>query len=156
MWSRKSKKWLLFGLQIVLMLSYFLPASLDFDLPVAVKVLGLVALVPGIAILTTALWQLRNFLSPFPAPRSHTQLVTKGIFKYSRHPVYTGLMLSFGGYACYSGDLSKMILSLLIVFFFYLKSGYEEQLLEERFSEYGNYKKRPVVSFNFHFKMKDI
>jgi len=71
-------------------------------------------------------------------------LMTKGIYKYIRHPIYLGMLLIFFGYAL---SFKAMIIpfSFLIIFFliFNNRMNLEEQLLTEEFGkEYELYMKK--------------
>ncbi len=139
--SRKNEEYILFGGQMLLMLGYILPVSfLKFQLPYLLKpILGFFACC-GILFNLIALWQLRDFISPFPSPRTNTLLLTKGIFKYSRHPIYTGILLSYFSYALFEGNTFKLVITFLLLLLFLVKSSYEERLLSARFSSYHHYK----------------
>lgn len=140
--NRKNEEYILFGGQMLLMLGYILPVSfLNFQLPYLLKpILGFFCCC-GILVILIALWQLRNFISPFPSPKTNTHLLTKGIFKYSRHPIYTGILISFFSYALFEGNTFKLIITFLLFLLFLIKSGYEERLLSARFNSYDHYKK---------------
>jgi protein-S-isoprenylcysteine O-methyltransferase Ste14 len=93
----------------------------------------------GLFFSIVALWQLKKSLSPFPTPKSDSELIITGLYKYIRHPIYSGLLLFFFGYAIYSVSLYRLIVSLLLLVLFHVKSRYEEQKLKERFLEYESY-----------------
>ena len=75
-------------------------------------------------------------------PERAEQLVTTGIFQFSRNPMYTGLFLLLTAWAMYLGVFVNAM--LLAVFFSYIKYFQiipEEKILAEKFSdEYQRYK----------------
>jgi protein-S-isoprenylcysteine O-methyltransferase Ste14 len=89
-----------------------------------------------------ALLQLNTNLSPFPTPLSNAQLVTSGVFKISRHPIYTGILIFMFSISLWLGDGYKLSISLLTLTVFYFKSSYEESLLEATFKDYKIYKRK--------------
>lgn len=83
--------------------------------------------------------QNRTSLLPFGTP---TTFILTGPFKYSRNPIYLGMVLILLGLACFLGSLPPFIFPLFfaIVIHFYIIPD-EEKLLEDIFGEeYLNYK----------------
>jgi protein-S-isoprenylcysteine O-methyltransferase Ste14 len=111
-------------------------------LPDWLRYIGLLILILGLVLGLMALLQLKTYLSPFPTPVAHGTLVDNGVYKVSRHPIYTALIFSGLGYAIYQVSLYKMIISLALLVLFYFKSKYEEELLTKTYSRYANYKKK--------------
>ncbi|MFZ1291110.1 MAG: isoprenylcysteine carboxylmethyltransferase family protein [Melioribacteraceae bacterium] len=69
------------------------------------------------------------------------ELIIKGPFKYSRHPIYffSIIVLGFRPYM----DLFYLIFFFCMVIYFYVGSTYEEKNLEKRYGEsYLNYKSK--------------
>jgi protein-S-isoprenylcysteine O-methyltransferase Ste14 len=104
-------------------------------------ILGLITAF-GLTICLFAFFQMGTYLSPFPRPKANTALITTGIFKYIRHPIYTGIFNCLLCVGLYLHSSSKIILSFLLLFWFYIKSKYEEKLLIQKFSDYMAYKKK--------------
>lgn len=102
--------------------------------------IGLILSFFGGLIILLALLQLNKNLSPFPTPKNNSTLLENGLYKYTRHPIYSGIILLFIGFSVYQNSWYKLLISLLLVILFYLKSVYEEQRLEQKFPEYKNYK----------------
>jgi protein-S-isoprenylcysteine O-methyltransferase Ste14 len=70
-------------------------------------------------------------------------VLSDGAFRYVRHPLYLGSILSYMGVAIATASLLSLILLVLIFVFYNYIADYEEKLLEERFGEeYKSYKKR--------------
>lgn len=121
---------------------FFLPDLQLFSFPGFIRWVGLFLAGTG---LLTGLWagvRLGRHLSPFPIPTPEAQLVTTGLFRYVRHPIYTALLLFFVGLAVWEGSLLKLLYIPVFVVFFYVKSVFEEKQLVKRFAEYQEYRKK--------------
>lgn len=129
---------LLQGVLFVLYLFDF--KVINIEIPQFLKLVFLFVALFGILVLIVALLQLNKNLSPFPTPKTNSQLVKHGLYKFVRHPIYTGLLLLFFGYAFYSLSAYRLLIAFLLLLLFFLKSRYEEQKLIERFSNYQDYK----------------
>ena len=95
-------------------------------------IIGLLLVVLGILSLNA------NF-SPFPTPKSNASLISHGIYKYVRHPVYSGIILSLFAYAFFSNSAFRVVITIALVALFYLKTNLEEKLLRARFPDYKQY-----------------
>ena len=102
--------------------------------------IGVLILIIALLIMLVAIKDLGRNLSPFPRPITNSNLVTKGIYRFTRHPMYYSLIfISFGVfiiklsiyYLCLSKTLS-LIIKLKIVL--------EEQYLNIKFKNYLLYK----------------
>jgi protein-S-isoprenylcysteine O-methyltransferase Ste14 len=71
-------------------------------------------------------------------------LITDGLFRYTRNPMYLGFVLILLGIAIFLGTvLPFLIIILFIIFIYRTFIQVEEQMLEENFGEeWNNYKKR--------------
>lgn len=78
------------------------------------------------------------------APESASHLVTDGVFRISRNPMYLGLTLLLTGWALLLGTASPWILPpLFVIFISYWQIIPEEQALEKIFGEpYRAYRQR--------------
>ncbi|MGY5851672.1 methyltransferase family protein [Salegentibacter sp. F14] len=131
------------GLQLTLFLSFLLDISLlRFRLPVWIDYLLLPLIILGAGVVLIGLLELRTNLSIFPRPLKNSQLITHGLFKYIRHPIYSGILLSAFSLALYLGSGYKLLIAFLLLILFYFKSRYEEKLLQQKFPEYRQYMKR--------------
>ena len=70
-----------------------------------------------------------------------SSLVTKGIFKYSRNPMYLGMLLILLGYGLTLGNAFNTLLAAGFVYYMnHFQIGKEEKALTEMFGkEYRNY-----------------
>ena len=111
--------------------------------PIApIRTLGWAMVVGAAVIGGSAAWMLRDKLTALPAPVDGAVLHDRGPFAVVRHPIYSGVILGFCGLAVKGGNPLALLLSLLLVPFFYAKSSFEERLLVNQFSEYPDYQQR--------------
>lgn len=106
------------------------------------RFMGMSVTIMGCFIIILAMVQLNQNLSPFPTPKVQSQLVTKGLYRYVRHPIYTGILLVMIGYGFFSAQISRLLIAGITYILFYVKSDYEEKLLLQKFPEYVSYMKR--------------
>ncbi len=101
---------------------------------------GILIIIISFIILLVAIKDLGRNLSPFPRPINNSNLVTKGIYRFTRHPMYYSLIfISFGVFIT---QLSIYYLFLLISLSLIIKFkiALEEQYLKNKFNNYLLYK----------------
>lgn len=143
--SSKRTNWDYFyvGIQGLLFVLYALTSpGFEFDLPPVISFLSLLIGLTGLCTCGLALLQLNKNLSPFPTPLRDGELVTHGVYRLARHPIYTGLLLLTLGLALFSGSGFRLLITLGLLLLFYFKSSYEERLLTQKFPEYSNYQEQ--------------
>ena len=139
---RTGKDWMYVLLQFILFGVYLIEIDLfTISLPEWFKLGVLTFTVIGIIIIVLSFYQLGSNLSPFPSPVKNAALITTGIFKYLRHPIYTGILLILFSVAIYNTSEYKLIISILLLILFQFKSKYEESRLIANFENYKNYMK---------------
>ena len=106
------------------------------------RVFGGVLLALGIAISLLACLHLGKNLTALPQPRKDAVLVVAGIYRFVRHPIYSGVLIAAFGWALWvNGWLTLGYASLLLIFLD-IKSRREEIWLEQKFPEYREYRQR--------------
>ncbi len=95
----------------------------------------------GAGLILIAFFQLNRNLSPFPTPKQTSRLLTGGIFKLIRHPIYTGILFILFSIAVFQGSGYRLFVSFLLLILFHFKTLYEEKKLVEKFPEYEDYKR---------------
>jgi len=139
--TRPTRDLLYVTIQLVLFVTFFLvPPVLRWHLPNWLHVLAMILAAMGILICALSILQLKSSLSPFPTPVEEGHLITSGMFKLVRHPIYSGLILFFIAFSIFSESFGRLLMAMLIVILFYFKSRYEERLLEKKYPEYYFYK----------------
>lgn len=106
-----------------------------------VGIIGLSISIIGAIIACSSRYKLgRNWSLSVQRKENH-QLIQDGIYKFVRHPIYTGLLLLFIGNAIIVGDYRAIIAVLIVFVSLWLKLKKEEKLLTETFgTEYTEYK----------------
>lgn len=138
----KTKDAVFVVLQFLLFAIYCFKVELiNFKVNTLISNTGVLLIFLGVLIGTISLLQLNKNLSPFPTPKSNSTLITHGIYKYIRHPIYSAITLFLFGYGLYSSSLFKILISLTLLILFYFKSAYEEKLLSKKYSNYKTYRK---------------
>lgn len=96
----------------------------------------------GMLAALTALFHLGKSLTPYPRPHSRAELRTHGVYRWSRHPIYSGLLTASLGWAITWTSLAGLMFALLVFVFFDQKARREERWLYERYPDYGAYAAR--------------
>lgn len=123
--------------QAVLMVAFITPVNWGFMQ--SFPIVGLVMVIFGVLVSLIAIWQLRHSISPFPSPKAAARLIAGGVFRWIRHPIYTGILFVTFGYAIYSGSVWKGLLAIALLILFQFKARYEERLLLSKFVPYEAY-----------------
>ena len=77
-----------------------------------------------------------------PEPKAGASLVTTGIYRWFRHPIYTGMLLAVVGLFLCKPTPRVAAVSAVVVGFLVVKVRFEEQLLLARYPDYAEYRKR--------------
>lgn len=111
--------------------------------PPTITVTGIAFLVLGMSAAVAALTVMpaRTF-SVLPEPRSGGELVTRGIYRHVRHPMYLAVLLCGIAAALVYGTTAKWVLLALLAGVLALKIRREERLLLARFPDYAAYRQR--------------
>jgi len=116
--------------------------SLSFGVSDVLQLIGSAVFLIGMLIVFLSVLKLNRNLSVFPTPKKDGILIETGLYKYIRHPIYTGIIVAALGFSVYSGSGFRLIVTLLLLVLFYFKSKYEEQKLTNVFSDYKAYMNR--------------
>ena len=111
-------------------------------LRVATVAAGAVMLGSGGLLAFRGVVDLRDSLTPFPAPLPGGRLVDCGAYGLVRHPIYTGLVTGAFGWGLALASPVALAGGLVLGIFFDLKSRREEVWLEERYPDYATYRTR--------------
>lgn len=96
----------------------------------------------GLLMIGAAFFSLRHVIQVNPEPKSGGQLVTSGIYKWFRHPIYTAIVLVVVGLFLRKPTLALGIASAVVIVFLLLKTRFEEKLLAARYPDYSAYRAR--------------
>ena len=101
---------------------------------------GFLIIIIALIILLVAIKDLGRNLSPFPRPIKNSNLVTTGIYRFTRHPMYYSLIfISFGVFIT-KLSIYYLFLSISLVLIIKFKIALEEQYLNNKFKNYLLYK----------------
>jgi len=101
---------------------------------------GVLIIIIALIILLVAIKDLGRNLSPFPRPINNSKLVTKGIYRFTRHPMYYSLIfISFGVFVT-KLSIYYLFLSTSLILIIKFKIDLEEQYLKNKFKNYLFYK----------------
>ena len=101
---------------------------------------GFLIIIIAFIILLVAIKDLGRNLSPFPRPINNSNLVTKGIYRFTRHPMYYSLIfISFGVFIT-KLSIYYLFLSISLGLIIKFKIVLEEQYLNNKFKNYLLYK----------------
>ncbi len=115
---------------------------IPLDLPKVPPALSIGLIVLGHLIIGIALLQLGKRLSPFPSPKDNARLLTGGVFRWMRHPIYTGILSAFLGWSLLVTSWDLVALTAALALLFSVKASYEEKRLSQVFPEYEHYRKK--------------
>ena len=101
---------------------------------------GFLIILIALIILLVAIKDLGRNLSPFPKPIKNSNLVTKGIYRFTRHPMYYSLIFISLGVFITKLSIYYLFLSICLGLIIKFKIALEEQYLKNKFKNYLIYK----------------
>ena len=116
-------------LQIILLFSF--PISVDLS-----SLLGLILILSGISLIFVSFRFMRKMKTTFIPDGTPEVLISSGPFKFSRNPIYLGMLTILVGAAFLMSSLSAIIIAFvfgIIINFTWI--AHEEKKLHELFSE---------------------
>lgn len=131
------------GIQAGLLLGFFLaPRRSDWPLPGWLAAAASAMVFAGWAVLVAAALNLGRSLTALPTPAARGTLQTGGLYRFVRHPIYSGLLaLLFGG-ALGSRSVVKLALAATLLGLLSRKAAWEEDMLRRRYPGYAEYARR--------------
>ena len=121
-----------------LVFAYLAPKNFGFGIRPLVYV-GLSVGAVGVLLWIAAMWSLGSSLAVLPGTN---QLVTKGVYRIFRHPIYIGIILTLTGLFLACGSVPCLVYMILVVVPLNIYRAREEEkvLLEQLGSAYQQYK----------------
>ena len=101
--------------------------------------LGLIIILIASIIMFLAIKDLGSNLSPFPKPIVNGNLVTSGIYRFIRHPMYYSLILISFGFFITKLSFYHLGLTLILALIIKFKIILEEKYLNKKFKNYFLY-----------------
>jgi protein-S-isoprenylcysteine O-methyltransferase Ste14 len=120
---------------------FFAPRDLLFE-SAAIRAIGNVLGLIGALFIVVAVVSLRRVIQIAPEPREGGKLVVSGLYKYLRHPIYTGMMFCLIGLFLRTPTIWIGFSSAAVIAFMFFKARFEEELLLIAYSDYASYRRR--------------
>ena len=118
----------------------FIPQKQIIQVSPLSYIVGVLIIIFAFMILLVAIKDLGRNLSPFPRPLNNSNLVTTGIYRFMRHPIYYALIfISFGVFIT-KLSIYYLLLSISLCLVIKFKIVLEEQYLNNKFKNYLLYK----------------
>ena len=118
----------------------FIPEKQIIQVTLFSYIVGVLIIIIAFIILLVAIKDLGRNLSPFPRPINNSNLVTKGIYRFTRHPMYYSLIfISFGVFIT-KLSIYYLFLTTSLILIIKFKIDLEEQYLKNKFKNYLFYK----------------
>lgn len=138
--SRTTVGWLWVAGQAVLLgVLILLPGSDAWPRPTIITSVASLLFFGGLALIAVAALRLGRALTPTPVPTPAGDLITRGLYRFMRHPIYTGVLLTVTGITLRSGSWPHAVVAIVTFVFFDRKAAWEEARLAERFPGYDAY-----------------
>lgn len=108
---------------------------LEFSTGLAAYVPLYVRTITAVAILAVSLYLLATSHKVIKGDHRPRRVMTGGVFKYIRHPLYMSAVLFYLAFIVYSLSLISFVLGVAIFIFYNYIAGYEEKIMEMKFGE---------------------
>ena len=138
----RTARLLVAGQFVLIGILVLLPGRHDWPMPAALKVACSIATVVGLAVMVIGATGLGRGLTATPLPNAHAQLRTGGLYRYARHPIYSGLLLTMASITAASGSGFRLLTLGVLVLLLTVKARWEERRLIQRFEGYTDYAAR--------------
>ena len=119
----------------------FLPKKQIIQVSPFSYLLGILIIIIAFIIMLVSIKDLGRNLSPFPRPINNSNLVTTGIYRFTRHPMYYSLIFISFGVFIIKLSIYYLCLSITLALIIKLKIDLEEEYLKNKFKNYLIYKK---------------
>ena len=107
--------------------------------------LGILIIIIAFIIMLVSIKDLGRNLSPFPRPINNSNLVTTGIYKFTRHPMYYSLIFISIGVFIIKLSIYYLFLTISLALIIKFKIALEEKYLINKFKNYLLYKNEVKV-----------
>ena len=104
--------------------------------------ISLVSMFLGFVILALSALALGKSLTAHPMPSKNAVLVTDGLYRFVKHPIYSGLILLAFGLTIAGGFFPHVLFFIALVLLLNYKASFEEKLLASTYAGYAEYSKK--------------
>ncbi len=138
--SRERTGWLFVAVQAALLVALVLvPTGTAWPMPGWLAAVASALVLLGLAAAAVASLALGRALSPSPVPSARGELRTGGLYRWVRHPIYTGVLAVVVGLTVGTRQWLGLALGVVTVAFFTAKARWEEARLAEAYPGYAEY-----------------
>ena len=118
----------------------FIPQKQIIEVSPFSYLMGILIVIISFITMLVAIKDLGKNLSPFPRPINNSNLVTKGIYRFTRHPMYYSLIFISFGFFIIKLSIYYLFLLISMCLIIKLKIALEDQYLKNKFKNYFVYK----------------
>ena len=144
------KEFLLVSGQFIIIVLHFIKVNLfnqkliqeEFQI---INYIGNFLIILALIFIIFSVKDLGKSLSPMPRPKENSKLITNGIYRLFRHPMYYSLIIISFSFFIKSLTIYNLILSILLTFIIFNKIKIEEEYLTKKFHTYTSYKKEVKI-----------
>jgi len=123
----------------------FIPQKQIIQVSPLSYLVGYLIIIMALIILLVAIKDLGRNLSPLPRPINNGNLVTKGIYRFTRHPMYYSLIFISLGVFITKLSIYYLFLTISLALIIKFKIALEEKYLMNKFKNYLVYKNEVKV-----------
>ena len=107
------------------------------------RIIGIPLTLYGVLMIGLGILNLGRNLQAEPHPKDNATLVTSGVYRIVRHPIYSGIILGWIGWGLFNrAELTAILALVLLLPFFDVKTRREERMLAAKFPAYAAYQTR--------------
>ena len=118
----------------------FIPQKQIMEVSTFSYLLGCLIIIIASILLLLAIKDLGRNLSPLPRPKNNSNLITTGIYRFVRHPMYYSLIFISFGFFITKLSIYYLFLSISLGLLIKFKIALEEEYLKNKFKNYLFYK----------------
>jgi len=123
----------------------FIPQKQIIQVSTLCYLVGFLIIIIAFIIMLVSVKDLGRNLSPFPRPLNNSNLVTTGIYRFTRHPMYYSLIFISIGVFIIKLSIYYLFLTISLALIIKFKIALEEKYLMNKFKNYIPYKKEVKV-----------
>ena len=123
----------------------FLPEEQIIQASTLSYFLGILIIIIAFIMMLVSIKDLGRNLSPFPRPINNSNLVTSGIYRFTRHPMYYSLIFISIGVFIIKLSIYHLFLTISLTLIIKFKIALEEKYLMNKFKNYLLYKNEVKV-----------
>ena len=143
-------KWLLYLNFVFCLIISFLCYIREMTLPAYSAKIGMLIIVFGICIRIKAVLTLKKAFTLNVQISKEQQLITNGMYKFVRHPAYTGSILSLLGVSIALKNIPAILIVAICSFVCYqIRINVEEAVLQKYFKGYSLYREKTYKLFPY-------